>query len=248
MNSQKTRRKSVALAPSRWATYALAGAATSLAGLASAEAEIHYSGPINHHFTGNEGATFPLQDGAHIGFQHSLRGSNRGYAHLSIHGTQTGPLYSLGYFGGKPNNPTSGFGFYVFRLASHVPITRASMGRSCFTTSWSSLHKCYGATIQTAVGSYGRFTEPGRGFISFSFDTGAGRQYGWARIKTTGIPLVRFILLDYAWADPGESIMTGQKASAATAEAVPKSGSLGLLATGGQGLKAWRQQKQELFQ
>ena len=59
-----------------------------------------------------------------------------------------------------------------------------------------------GATIQTGYGTYGEFQQPGRGFIAFSFNTGAGLQFGWARIKTSGIPLVNFILVDYAWGDP----------------------------------------------
>ena len=212
MNSRKTGRKSVRVANSRWATYAMAGAATSLVGLASAEAEIHYSGHIGRQFKGNHDASFPLQDGARLIFDHFTR-NNLGYANLAIQGTQGGPLDSEGYFAGKRNNPTSGFGFYVYRLASHVPVSQQHMGRSCFTTSWSSVVKCYGATIQTGRGSYGEFTMPGRGFIAFSFNTGAGRQYGWARIKTTGIPAVNFILVDYAWGDLGDSIVTGQTSS-----------------------------------
>ena len=134
MNSRKTVRKSVALPNSRWAAYAVAGAATSLAGLASAEAEIHYSGHIDHQFTGSNHASFPLQDGARLQFSHQLRGpNNKGFAQLALVGSG-GPSDSIGYFAGKPNNPTSGFGFYVFRLASHHAITRNSMGRSCFNT------------------------------------------------------------------------------------------------------------------
>lgn len=245
MSSPKKRRKSLTLTNSRWAAYALAGTATSLAGMASAEAEIHYSGRIDHRFTGHSGATFPLENGARLAFSRQSRGSSQhGFAHLAILGSQGGPLESEGYFAGKPNNPTSGFGFYVYRLEAQVPISRGNMGRSCSTNS-SSVHECFGATIQSWPGSYGSFTQPGRGYIAFSFDTGNGEQFGWARIKTTGVPLVNFILLDYAWADPGERIKTGQKSSKATAEAVTKKGSLGLLAVGGKGLKAWRQQRQE---
>jgi len=46
-----------------------------------------------------------------------------------------------------------------------------------------------------------------------------------------------------AWADPGEPIETGQKRTRANGQAVTKTGSLGLLATGATGLKAWRQQR-----
>jgi len=245
MNSRKTGRKSVTLANSRWAAYAVAGAATSLAGMTGAEAEIHYSGHINRQFKGNTNASFPLQDGARLIFSHQVRAENQGFAHLALHGSG-GPSDSIGYFAGKPNNPFSGRGFYVYRLPAHHPIARASMGRSCFTTTWSSGYKCVGATIQSGFGTYGEFQKPGNGFIAFSFDTGAGLQLGWARIKTSGIPSVNFILLDYAWGDPGDSIGTGQTSGSGTPEAVTKSGSLGLLATGAQGLKAWRQLRQQV--
>src|SRR4029077_9714975 len=98
MNSRKTVRKSVALPNSRWAAYAVAGAATSLAGLASAEAEIHYSGHIGHQFTGSNHASFPLQDGARLQFSHQLRGpNNKGFARLALVGSG-GPSDSIGYF------------------------------------------------------------------------------------------------------------------------------------------------------
>jgi hypothetical protein len=77
-------------------------------------------------------------------------------------------------------------------------------------------------------GGSGNFQEPGRGFIGFVFNAGAGNEYGWARIKTDGAPSYNFILVDYAWADPGDAIQTGQKKSQGPAQAVSKSGSLGL--------------------
>jgi hypothetical protein len=51
--------------------------------------------------------------------------------------------------------------------------------------------------------------------------------------------------VDYAWADPDESIKTGQKRSSQLTKAVPKTGSLGLLALGGAGLIVWRKRKGE---
>ena len=71
-----------------------------------------------------------------------------------------------------------------------------------------------------------------------------GNEFGWARVKTTGAEMYNFILLDYAWADPGSSIKTGQKSSQTTDQAVSKSGSLGLLATGAKGLNTWRENKE----
>jgi hypothetical protein len=49
-----------------------------------------------------------------------------------------------------------------------------------------------------------------------------------------GSPLNSFTMVDYAWADPGETILTGQ---------IPEPGSLGLLALGALGLVAWRKQR-----
>src|SRR5437588_5718908 len=47
MKTNKLRRKPVSTAKGRWLAYAAAGAATSLGGTHSAEAEIHYSGVID---------------------------------------------------------------------------------------------------------------------------------------------------------------------------------------------------------
>ena len=56
---------------SRWVAYATAGVATAIAGATSAEATtIHYSGPINHAFSGISFLTFALDNGADLGFGH----------------------------------------------------------------------------------------------------------------------------------------------------------------------------------
>jgi hypothetical protein len=61
------------------------------------------------------------------------------------------------------------------------------------------------------------------------------------RIKITPAFQVKMIVVDYAWADPGESIATGQTRSNPNEfTALPSAGSLGLLAFGGAGLDAWR--------
>jgi MYXO-CTERM domain-containing protein len=49
-----------------------------------------------------------------------------------------------------------------------------------------------------------------------------------------------FLLVDYAYADPGEPIRAGQTASN---EMVPEEGSLGWLALGAAGLLAWRKRR-----
>ena len=84
---------------------------------------------------------------------------------------------------------------------------------------------------------------PGSVLLGFRFNRGDGYQYGWARIKTSGDPLYKLILVDYAWADPGESLQTGQVHSADKTARVTDRGSLGLLALGGAGLLAWRKRR-----
>ena len=83
---------------------------------------------------------------------------------------------------------------------------------------------------------------PGFGYVGFRFDVGNGVQYGWARLRTLGAPENGFIVEGYAWADPGERIRVGQTQSRnEQADAVPESGSLGVLALGAAGLDAWRE-------
>ena len=236
MSSKPLRRRNVRIANSRWAAYAVAGAATSLAGLATAEAEIHYSGPVNFKFKGLLLQKFPLENGASLDFFHNDVGSG-GVAYFNIVGAG-------GLLAGDASQ-TMSVPFYLYRLGSHVNVSQQPFGQSCFryTATYGSYTTtyCYGGFIGRFGG--GHFTEPGRGFIGFRFSTGAGSQYGWVRVKTTGADEYNFVVLDYAWGDPGEPIETGQKQSLINKQSVTKPGSLGLLATGATGLKAWRQQR-----
>ena len=235
MNSRELRRRAITIANSRWATYAVAGAASSLA-VATAEAEIHYSGPVSFRFTGTLHGQFPLDNGASLDFFRIDEGGGQGYAHINIPN-------SIGAFAGTAIGYEGSY-LYVSRLSPRVQVSQLRFRNSCDTTSSSDV-RCFGAIIGLEGGTFGNFREPGRGFIGFVFNTGAGNEYGWARIKTTGQPSYDFILVDYAWADPGESIQAGQKKSATPGKAaLSKSGSLGLLAMGAPGLKAWREHKQ----
>ena len=89
-----------------------------------------------------------------------------------------------------------------------------------------------------------------------SFNSGAGMQYGWVRIKWGGCSANKFIL-KVAWGDPGDKIKAGQKGlheddTQVAPQAVKKpaavphadlQGSLGLLALGAVGLQAWRKSR-----
>ena len=66
MKPRKLGRKTptISISSSRWAAYATAGAASTLAYASSAEAKIHYSGYVNHDFAPpGSHATFPLDPG-----------------------------------------------------------------------------------------------------------------------------------------------------------------------------------------
>ncbi|HEY2712015.1 MAG TPA: hypothetical protein VGI60_05825 [Chthoniobacterales bacterium] len=239
MNKNR-RNKSIAICKSRWFAYSVAGAASAL-GASAAEAEIHYSGMVNFPFPGTDqvsSAYFPLNSGANLFLQHFNLGSKSGAARVEVLGP-TGR--AGGSIGGLVGNFVEYGGFYVSNLVPHLKLSRLRFGAYCrYTSSGTELH-CFGGTIGYSNRPNGKFRNPGEGFIGFAFDSGKGRQNGWARIKTNGTPANHFILLDYAWADPGESIQTGQKHGSDETATAANRGSLGLLALGGRGLMAWRQ-------
>jgi hypothetical protein len=86
---------------------------------------------------------------------------------------------------------------------------------------------------------YSQWRDRGPGFVGFAFNNGNGPQYGWARVKTSGANRNAFVLVDYAWGDPGDVIVTGQKQDRERSNA-PASGSIGFLALGAAGLLVWR--------
>jgi hypothetical protein len=230
MKSCNRKRQIRAISTSRWATYAVASAASALTCANSAEAEVHYSGPVRHAFQGQQsvsGASFPLDQDAKLQFFHFGSGQDPGLAVVEI--DNVGIEWAMV----AASN-------YVSNLTRGLALSNLRFYAKCDTSSFGS--QCYAESIGFADGANGKFQAPGVGFIGFRFDRGAGIQYGWARIRTNGAPRYDFILVDYAWADPGESLQTGQKRSADQAEMVPKSGSLGLLAFGAQGLDTWRTQ------
>ena len=229
--SRRERIGSNAISSGRWAAYAAAGVASAVGFAPSTEAEVHYSGLINYEFARHDGhGTFPLDPGIDLAMAIGVPGSSDAFGHVSIDGAN-------GAFVGR-------LGIYTAPFASSLParvkLSQQRFPVSCRWSSSQSTQVCYYSGANIGDGS---FQTRGQTFLGFEFTTQSGVHYGWARVRLSGAPKFRFELVDYAWADAGERLRTGQTTSLAEAAAITKSGSLGLLAAGAAGLKFWRAEK-----
>jgi len=218
----------------RWTSYAIAAGATAVAGMPTAEAEIHYSGDVSIKLAGFAQARLPLSNSASLSFINKDRGSTF---------WQDFDFHLKGAISGSARGNSYGFGdIFLSALPARVnvsagtfyPVAGGHSGRGVLISNWSD-------------GQFSPIGGSGRGFVGFRFNTGKGTQYGWARISTRddiidGRHHIRDLIKDYAWGDPGDAILTGQKQSIQSAKANSVLGSLGLLAFGAQGLEAWRTQ------
>ena len=218
----------------RWAAYATAalssGFTFSLA--ESAEAEIHYSGPIKqdvpngvcfYSYHNHSGYCYPgvltlaLGDNGNIKLIHSKT--------RSFYGTETFYLGGSAFLKvSAPGAAVRGGGSISRLLPGNVISAGPFAGGS--------------GPLATYFFGAGQFRAPGQGFVGFKFNTGAGEQYGWVRVRMNGFPENSFAVVDYAYGDPGEVVKAGQKRSHS-----PDLESLGALALGATGLVAWRRRR-----
>jgi hypothetical protein len=231
VQSNTLRRKRTTLVTNtRWAAYATAGAASTFAATQSAHADIT-------HVTENRSFsdTNPSASIADIG-SFNLGGAASFYLVHNI-GSVPGAGFA-GFFIGAANTAafagvigaTNTHFRYPLKLASNVLVS-AQVFVANFPGRFATLVSAGGYVLS-------QWKTSGTGYLAFKFDAGAGTQYGWAQIRMdSGTPLNTFTLIDYAYADPGEMIRTGEF------EQVPEAGSLGLLAIGAVGLLAWRHQR-----
>jgi hypothetical protein len=227
--------------------YAIASLATASGGAMSAEGAIHYSGLINFKFQNEHGIQkhpFPLSQGVVLtGVRSSLGGDNAS-ATFFIKGAAVSNAF-------RTYGRTS---FFPSSAAASLPRgTVISQGP-------------FGFPFGTVIGrlqdydcEFPDWQEPGAYYLGFRFDGGAGKQYGWVRIRWGGCGAMpnnnEYVVKDYAWGDPGDKIKAGQKrlkddeanispaVDEDAAPAVDSQGSLGLLALGAVGLQAWRKSR-----
>ena len=225
MKTRLSRHQSAKVSHSRWLAYATATAATTLAGSHSLEAAIHYSGVLDKVFPPDKDISrkFPLdQRGDSLIFEHTNFCPK---AAFSINGIVSASF--RGYAACRPG--------YVEKL---------SFGQNISSGEFVHLSPSYfGIMAEKTCGcssEHGPWELGGTGFVGFRFNNGAGIQYGWARVKLYSTFGYGFRVLDYAYADPGEPIRTGQKS---VGEMVTDQGSLGWLALGAVGLLVWRRRR-----
>ena len=214
-------RKSAAINNSRWLAYATAGAASALTCANSAEATIHYSGPINRIINRDIYVTFQLDQPGD-----SIRLFDR---------TGTASYYGYDWFGAHGRAGASVAGFYKsYCCAKAYNLKRGQLiSNNPFVPS----PDLFGALL---AGCYYCQFEGGIGFIGFKFNNGSGDQYGWVRIQTRPSFGQKFRLLDFAYGDVGDRIAAGQKRDEPNNLEL---GSLGSLALGAVGVLAWRKRR-----
>jgi hypothetical protein len=228
-------RKSALITNSRWLAYATAGASSAFTCVNSAEAIIHYSGPINQRFNQCYGeiATFPLDESPDfIRLTHSLEFCGTDYgggAYFSVF-ARVGASFAGVY--NTCNHRTS-----VSRLTRGALISNRP-----FLPGRSGILAIASRSFCDGSGWIGQFDGKGVGFIGFKFNNGSGDQYGWVRINMQRGVNQNFQLIDYAYGDVGDQVGAGQKS---TNEMGTDKGSLGWLALGAVGLLAWRKSRSQ---
>jgi hypothetical protein len=202
--------------------YAVAGLATAAATVPDAEAEIHYFSPVQIHLKGRVFETWqlPLTAGARLTFyRFALSAPTAGtYFTDLVQVSRNAAVHAIRDF----------TNFYAANLPAGSNVSGGA----------------FISTFGGLIGPRGQFVSAGVGFVGFKFDVGNGVQYGWVQMRTAkgGTRFDPHVtVLDYAFADPGEPILAGQKSTSDLA--APDQGSLGLLALGAVGLTAWRKSR-----
>jgi len=224
----------------RWTAYMAAAAATSFAAAHTAEATIHYSGLLNHKIGGRDRVTFQLDPAggsfvaSHFNF---LGGSNT---------TNAGGVATLRFYADQSAAVNGAVCTCLFQTQPRACASKLNLRDAISARPFDGGSALLAIDLYTVPGfwySCGNFRDRGSGLVGFKFNNGAGNQYGWVRVKMLDDRKNMFWVIDYAYGDPGEPVVAGQRGSNTSA---PELESLGGLALGASGLLAWRRRKQTL--
>lgn len=230
ITQKKQHRKISSISTGRWTAYAAAAAASGFAAASTAEASIHYSGLINKNIAGRHEVTFPLDPagGSFVASHYNLVAGSSSFS--------AGGGARL-YFKGAKSAAVNGASCTCYK--SRPQVCASNLNRRDAISGRPFLQ---GAAI-LALDSYssfwhtcGNFQDRGIGLVGFKFNNGAGDQYGWVRVKMLDGRRNMFTVVDYAYGDPGDVVLAGQKSNGSTTSLQ----SLGGLALGAAGLLAWR--------
>ena len=241
----------------RWAAYGTAALASSFTfSLAeSAEARIHYSGPIDQELEGDESLKLPLGDAGMIVFEHvkhyagttsssSFGALFRPHSRIAPDAIRTSSYHyndGSALFGiSAPSGAVRGGLFPDGEVSVSRLIKQDVISGGAFFPGVGFLVEASYRTHATYE-DRGQFLSAGVGAIGFKFNTGAGDQYGWARVRMDGFPYHTFQVLDYAYGDPGDVVVVGRRPR--SSDSAPTLESLGGLALGAIGLLAWRRRR-----
>lgn len=227
-------RSKVVINARKFATYSLAGAAAAAGMSETADADITYNnlGILMQDTNSSDGMGLLLR----IGFGSS--GSyNLDLTHQLLPSATFGPSFGFaaagGSLGGGSLNGVSIAGIAgTFSYASNVASGQAISA----LTNWLSASAAGSMAFGPGYGG-DQFLSAGEGFMAVRWNDGADTFYGWVRVNMNGASENSFTVVDYAFAGPGESLMTGEGV-------VPEPGSLAGLALGAAGLAAWRRRRE----